>query len=187
MYLLPENAWTYELTGPCSTFGTVAMLAVVIPDAAPDGEQFTPVDATHAHVTAAEGPLPWPVLLRFVRFVETSGDIVTGAPTATVTGDLALSLNSWNLASRAFEVTSYHDGEHDGWCYELYEVDPTNASNDYIDVHIPDLHPAGGSFVPVPARHVAVAGHGSPYLPWPIFRHFLDAISASGNIVEDQE
>nr|WP_018588798.1 hypothetical protein [Salinispora arenicola] len=176
MYLLSEDAWTYELTGSSHTSSAVAMLALVIPDATPDGEQFTPVDATHSYVTAAEGTLPWPMLRCFIRFVETSGDIVTGEPTATVTGDLVLSLNSWNLVHRVFEVTSYHDGEHDGWCYE---VDPANASNDYIDVRIPDLPPADGPFVPAPARHVAVAGHGSPRLPWPVFRRFLDALPAA--------
>ncbi|WP_230554429.1 hypothetical protein [Salinispora arenicola] len=147
MYLLSEDAWTYELTGSSHTSSAVAMLALVIPDATPDGEQFTPVDATHAYVTAAQGTLPWPMLRRFIRFVETPGDIVTGEPTATVTGDLVPSLNSWNLVHRVFEVTSYHDGEHDGWCYE---VDPANASNDYIDVRIPDLPPADGPFVPAP-------------------------------------
>ncbi|NIL64818.1 hypothetical protein HCB39_27255 [Salinispora arenicola] len=141
MYLLSEDAWTYELTGSSYTSSAVAMLALVIPDATPDGEQFTPVDATHAYVTAAEGTLPWPMLRRSIRFVETPGDIVTGEPTATVTGDLVLSLNSWNLVHRVFEVTSYHDGEHDGWCYE---VDPANASNYDIDVRIPDLPPADG-------------------------------------------
>jgi hypothetical protein len=162
------------------------MLAVVIPDTTPDGEQFTPADATHADVTAAGRPLPWPLRLRFVRFTETSGDIVSGVPTAAVTRDLSLSLNSWSYANRAFEVTSYHDGDHDSWCYELFEVDPTSTSNDYNDVRIPDLQPAGGPFVPAPARQVTVAGHGSPKLPWPVFRHFLDTISTSGDIVEDQ-
>ncbi|MEU4565008.1 hypothetical protein AB0F72_42075 [Actinoplanes sp. NPDC023936] len=187
MYLLPEDAWTYELTGSCPTSGAVAGLAVVIPDTTPDGEQFTPADALHAWVAAAEGPLPWPVLLRFIRFVEASGDIVSAGPAATVTGDLSLSLNSWSFASRIFEVASYHDGEHDGWCYELYEVEPTHTSNDYIDIRVPDLRPAGGPFVPAPAQQVTVAGHGSPRLPWPVFRHILDAISASGDIIDDQD
>jgi hypothetical protein len=105
------------------------------------------------------------VLLRFVRFTETSGDLVSGVPNATVTGDLSLSLNSWSFSSQAFEVTSYHDGEHDGWCYELYEVDPTNPSNDYIDVRIPDLQSDAGPFKPSPARQVVVAGARQPDAP----------------------
>lgn len=115
------------------------------------------------------------------------GDIVSGPLTKTVTGDLSLSLNSWRSASRVFEVNSYHDGHRDGWCYELYEVDSTSTSNDYIDVRIPDLQPSGGPLVPAPARQVVLAGYGSPTFLWPVFRHFLDAISASGDIVEDQE
>ena len=125
MYLLPEDAWTYELTGPCLTSGAIAGLAVVIPDTTPAGEQFTPADALHASVAATEEPLPWPVILRFIRFVEASGDILSAELITTVTGDLCLYLNSWSFANRIFEVTSYHDGEHDGWCYELYEVEPT--------------------------------------------------------------
>ncbi|WP_433650171.1 hypothetical protein ACQP2C_27445 [Micromonospora zamorensis] len=187
MYLLPEDAWTYELIGPRATSDVVGAVAVVIPDATPDGEQFTPADATHAYVAATERPLPWPVLLHFVRFVESSGDIVSGAPNAAVAGDLSLSLNLRRFASRVFEVTSHHDGEHDGWCYELYEVNPTNTSNDYIYIRIPDLQPSGGPFVPALARQVTVAGHGNSKLPWPVFRHFLDAIFASGHVVDDQE
>ena len=187
MYLLSEDAWTYELTGPCGTSDVVGALAVVIPDSTPDGEAFIPAAAADAYVVVAGRPLPWPVMLRFVRLVESSGDIVPGAPNAAVTGDLSFSLNSWRFGGRVFEVTSYHDGEHDGWCYELYEVNPTDTSNDHIDVRIPDLQPAGGPFVPVPARQVTVAGHGNPKLPWPVFRHFLDAILTSGELVDDQE
>ncbi|ROO60527.1 hypothetical protein EDC02_2417 [Micromonospora sp. Llam0] len=181
MYLLPEDAWTYELTGWYRTSGGVA---VVIPDTTPAGVPFTPADATYAYVAFAGGPLPWPVLLRFIRFVEASGDIVSDPATATATasGDLSLSVNSWRFASQAFEVTSYHDGQHDGWCYELYEVNPTDSSDGYIDVRIPDLQPGGGPFVPAPAGQVTVIGHRSPTFPWPVFRHFLDGILASGDI-----
>jgi hypothetical protein len=78
MYVLLENAWTYELTGPGGMSGTVAGLTVVIPDTTPDGEQFTPSEETYAYVATASGSLPWPVLLHFIHSVETSGDIVSG-------------------------------------------------------------------------------------------------------------
>lgn len=185
MYLVPDDAWTYELTGPSGTPGTAAGVAVVIPDTTPDDAQFTPSDATHAYVAVANGPLPWPVLQRLIRTVETSGDIVSEALATSVTGDLSLSLNSWCFERRAFEVNSFHDGQRDGWCYELYEVDRTNDSNDYVDVHIPDRQPTDGPFVPAAARHVVLTGHGRPRFPWPVFRHFLDAIAASGDIVDD--
>ena len=67
MCLLPEDGWTYELTGPCPTSGPVAALAVVVPDTTPEGEQLTPADTTHAYVAFTEGPLPWPLLRRIVR------------------------------------------------------------------------------------------------------------------------
>ena len=182
MYALPEDAWTYELTALCGDDGA---LAILIPDATPDDGPFTPMDATHARVAASDGPLPWPLLLRFIRFVETSGDIVSGAQTAAVTGDLSLSLNLWRFAGRAFEVTSYHDSDHDGWCYEFYEVDRASTANEYLSVCIPDLQPASGPFAPAAAGHVVFASHGSPFLPWPVLRHFLDAVSASGHVVDD--
>lgn len=103
-----------------------------------------------------------------------------------MTGDLSLSLNSWRFADRVFEVNSYYDGERDGWCYELYELNPTRISNEYVDVRIR----------PPPGRWTVCASLGTrsrprrlrqPDVPWPVFRHFLDAISASGDIVEEQE
>ncbi len=179
MYALPENAWTYELSGPSSSYGTVA---VVVPDTTPDDGPFTPMDASHARVTAGDGELPWPLMLRFIRYVEASGDIVARTTTPSVTGDLALSLNYWRFAGRAFEVTSYHDSEHGSWRYELYEADPANTANEYVDVGIPDLQPHSGPFMPAPGEQIVFASHGSPVLPWPVFRHFLDAISASDDI-----
>jgi hypothetical protein len=109
---------------------------------------------------------------------------VSATPTAAVTGDLSSSLNPWRFAGRTFEVTSYHDSQHDGWCYELYELDPANTANEYIDVRIPDRQPAGGPFAPATAAHVVFTSHGSPLLPWPVLRHFVDAISASGDIAD---
>lgn len=185
MYLLPDGAWTYELTGPHGTSGKVTGLAVVIPDATPDGGPFTPMDSTHAHVVTDDGHLPWPVLLRFIRLVETSGDIAPGAHGGTVTSDLSSSLNSWRFADRAFEVDSYHFADRDSWCYELYEADPADTRNDYIDVCIPNLQPAGGPFVPATAGHAVFTAHGSWTVPWLVFRHFLDAVAASGDIVDD--
>ncbi|WP_285691758.1 hypothetical protein [Actinoplanes sp. NBRC 103695] len=141
------------------------------------------MDASHAQVAAGDGPLPWPLLVRFIRLVETSGDIVSS--TLTMTGDLSSSLNSWRFAGRGFEVTSYHDSEHDGWCYELYEADPAGTASKYIDVRIPYLHPARDPLTPCPAAHIVFASHGNPVLPWPVVRHFLNTISASGNIIDD--
>jgi hypothetical protein len=55
--VLPEDTWTYVLTGPCGASGPVAGLAVVIPDSTPDGELSTSSDATLACVAVANGPL----------------------------------------------------------------------------------------------------------------------------------
>lgn len=177
MYLLPQDAWTYELTGPYGTSGPPAGLAVMIPDATPDGGPFTPSDAADATVALASGSLPWPLVLRFLRFVETSGDIVTGA--------VSQSLNPWCFADRVFEVTSLHAGGDDGRRYKLYEIGPTSTSNGYIEVRISDPGPADKPSAPSDATQVVIAWNGNPDLPWPIFRHFLDAIRGSADIVED--
>ncbi|UQU65783.1 hypothetical protein COUCH_05545 [Couchioplanes caeruleus] len=123
--------------------------------------------------------------MRFIRFVEASGDIAAGTSPGKVTGDLSLSSNSWSFAGRAFEVSSFHDSTHDGWRYELYETSPAGTATEYVYVQIPDLQPAGGPFVPAGAGQVALASHGDSVVPWPVFRQFLDAISASGDIVDD--
>jgi hypothetical protein len=39
--------------------------------------------------------------------------------------------------------------------------------------------------VPAEAERVTFTAHGSCTLPWPVFRHFLDQIAASGDIVDD--
>jgi len=39
--------------------------------------------------------------------------------------------------------------------------------------------------VPAAAEQVVFASHGSLALPWPGFRRFLDAVAASGDIVDD--
>ncbi|BCJ56061.1 hypothetical protein Asp14428_75360 [Actinoplanes sp. NBRC 14428] len=180
MYLVTADAWTYELTGPP---GDRCAVAVEVPDATPHDGPFTPVESAGARVTVVGGPLPWLLLRRFIRFVEASGDLVAGSPEPAVSGDLALTLNSWRFAGRSFEVNSFHDARHDGWCYELYEVDPANTANDYLYVRIPDLNPDGGPFAPADARQVVLAAYGEPVLPWPVLQHFLDAVSASGDIV----
>jgi hypothetical protein len=184
MYLLPDDAWTYELTGPPAISGKAAGLNVLIPDATPDDAPFTPMGAEHARVSMTDGRLPWPVLMRFLRLVETSGDIVTDVHGATVTGDLSLSCNSWRFADRAFEVNSYYYGEYDCWCYELYEVNPGAMENNYLDVRIPDLQPAREPFVPAAAERVTLTAHCTLTLPWPVFRHFLKAIEASDDIID---
>jgi ribosomal protein L7/L12 len=182
MYLLPDDAWAYELTGPRGNSGRGPGLMVLIPDATPDDGPFTPMAAAHARVLVEDGHLPWPVLRRFVRLVVRSGDLVADAQDGAVTGDLALSCNSWRFADRAFEVNSYRFGEHDCWCYELYEVNSADTENNYVDVCIPDLQPVGGPFVPAGAERATFTAHGSLALPWPVFRHFLDAVEASGDV-----
>jgi len=137
----------------------------------------------HALVLMEDGRLPWPILRRFVLLVEQSGDIVVDAQHGLVSGDPNLSCNLWSFTERAFEVNSYYFGEHDCWCYELYEVDPDAVGNNYIDVRIPDLQPAGGPFVPAPAEQVTFIVHGSPTLPWPVLHRLVGAVVASGDIV----
>lgn len=181
MYLLPDDAWAYELW---PSAGPAGRLIVLIADATPDDGPFTPLSSAHALVTAEEVSLPWPVLRRFVHLVDTSGDIVPAEQDETVTGDLSLSSNAWRFASRSFEVNSFHLAEHDCWCYELYEPAPTITGNNYIDVRIPDLQPASGPFLPARADKVGFASHGSCTIPWPVFRHFVDAVETDGPITD---
>jgi hypothetical protein len=86
--------------------------------------------------------------------------------------------------ARQFEVNSFHFGDRDSWCYELYEVDSETPENNYIEVLIPDVRPAEGPFAPATADQVMFTAHGTLEVPWLVFRHFLDAIEASGDIVE---
>lgn len=58
--------------------------------------------------------------------------------------------------------------------------------NGYIDVRIPDLSPDGGPVRARTGRGGDFNMHGNWQLPWAIFRHFVDAIEASGDIVQAQ-
>ena len=58
------------------------------------------------------------------------------------------------------------------------------TENNYIDVRIPDASPNSGPFIPMPSDHVTLTMHGQWRLPWPVFRRFLNAIRAAGDIVE---
>ena len=183
MYLLPDDAWAYELTPASRDRGRMSLI-VLIPDATPDNGPFTPKGSTHARVVLEDGDLPWPVLSRFLQSVGSSDDIVDDEQ-GVVAGDLSLSCNTWRFADRSFEVNSYHHSENDCWCYELYETTCANPNNDYLEVRIPGLQPAAGSFAPVSADRATIRAHGSWPVPWPVFRHFVNAITSSGDIIKD--
>ncbi|WP_233624940.1 hypothetical protein [Actinoplanes sp. ATCC 53533] len=183
MYLLPDDAWAYEMTPAARDRGRMSLI-VLIPDATPDDGPFTPKGSTHARVVLEEGNLPWPVLSRFLQSVDSSGDIVDDE-LGEVVGDLSLSCNTWRFAGRSFEVNSYYRCDHDCWCYEIYETNSANSNNEYLEVRIPDLQPVGGSFAPAAAAQVMMRAQGSWLVPWPVFRHFVNAISSSGDIIED--
>ena len=180
---LPDDAWQYELAGISGAPETGPYLAVLIPDATPDGP-FTPRQAEHIQVTIHNGQTPWPVLHRFVDLIENSGDITHGTAASSGIGALTSSNTTWQFADRRFEVNSFYFGDRDSWCYELCVVDPNSPENNYIEVLIPDAQPADGPFVAAAADQVTVAGHGTSTVPWPVFRHFLDTIETSGDIVE---
>jgi hypothetical protein len=182
-YLLPDDAWAYEMTPAARDCGRMSLI-VVVPDAAPDDGPFTPQGAIHARVVLEDGDLPWPVLSRFLQSVDSSGDIVDDEQ-GTVAGNLSLSCNTWRFAGRSFEVNSYHHSDHDCWCYELYETDTANSNDEYLEVRVPDPQPTGGSFAPTAAQQVTMRAHGSWPVPWPVFRHFVNVISSSGDIIEE--
>ncbi|MBE1484373.1 hypothetical protein [Plantactinospora soyae] len=184
-YCLPEDAWRYELDGLSGAPGTGPHITVAIPDATPDDGPFTPEPARLAVVHVGGGETPWPVLRRFLDLVESSGDLVNNEASPTEDVELPSSNNVWWHDGQRFEVNSFHFGEHDAWCYELCEVKPEAEGNDYIEVRIPDASPDSGPFIPEAADRVTLTIHGSWTIPWPMFRRFIEAIKASGDIVGD--
>lgn len=183
-YALPEDAWHYELSGLTGAPGTGPYLTVAIPDATPDGP-FTPRPAQHVIVQLGGGTVPWRILEHLIELLDSSGDLVDELRDLSAGATaLPLTRNEWSHESRQFEVNTFHHGAVDSWCYELYEVKPADGSNDFIDVRIPDASPESGPFVPVSADHVTLTMHGQWTVPWPVFRRFIDAIQASGDIVE---
>jgi len=185
-YSVADDAWHYELTGLTGIPGTGPYLAVAIPDATPDDGPFTPHAAEHALIAVADGVTPWPILRRLLDLVIASGDLPDALPVAPSDGEELLSHNLWSSDDQQFEVNSFHYAERDAWCYELCPVRPGTAANDYIEIQVPDAHPASGPFTPVSADRVTLTGHGQCDIPWPIFRRFLAAIHAAGDIVIDQ-
>ncbi|MET8233452.1 hypothetical protein ABZS77_22560 [Micromonospora sp. NPDC005298] len=182
-YSHPDDAWQYELVGLTGPPGAGPYLSVSIPDATPDGP-FTPRPTGHVVVHADGGTVPWVVLEKLLRLLDSSGDLVDEhrdlSPTATA---LPLTLTIWSHHDQRFQVSHFHDGDADSWIYELYEVDPANTGNNYIDARVPDERSESGPFVPMSAEHVTLTMHGRSTFPWPVFRRFLDAIRAAGDIV----
>jgi hypothetical protein len=184
MYSLPDDAWQYELTGLTGPPGAGPYLAITIPDATPDGP-FTPRAAQHAVVRAGGGTVPWLILEKLIHLLDSSGDLVEEQrDLSNEAVALPLTLNSWSFAGRRFEVNQFHHGDADSWSYELYELDPSSRDNNYIDVRIPDASPESGPFLPMSVDHVTLTMHGRWALPWPVFRRYLDAIRAAGDLVE---
>lgn len=159
-------------------------LIVLIPDATSKDGPFTTSRSECVRVMVHDGQTPWPILRRFVDLIEQSGDITHEHDASSAIGALTLSNNAWQFAGQHFEVNSFHSSDRDSWSYELHEADREPAENVYIEILIPDAQPAGGPFAPATAGQVTLTGHGTWTVPWPVFRHFLDAIVATGDIVE---
>lgn len=180
-YSLPDDAWQYELMGLTGPPGTGPYLSVSIPDATPIGP-FTPRPAEHVVVHAGGGTLPWPILGKLMSVLDASGDLGDEARVLLAEATaLPLTRNAWTYGNHRFEVNHFH--HEDSWCYELYEVDTSSTENNYIDVRIPDALPNSGPFMPMPSDHVTLTMYGQWTLPWPVFRRFLEAIRATGDIV----
>jgi hypothetical protein len=181
-YARSEDAWHHELTG--STGAPGPHLTVAVPAATPDGP-LTPTSAQHVVVHFGGGTVPWRILEHLMELIESSGGLVDELRDRSAEATaLPLTRNEWSHEGRKFEVNTFHYGDVDSWCYELYEVTPADGSNDFIDVRVPDASPESGPFVPMPADLVTLTMHGRWTVPWPVFRRFLDAIRASGDIVE---
>ena len=185
-YSLPDDAWQYELVELTEPPGRGACLAIVIPDATPAGAPFTPKHCGHALVAVAGGVTPWPILGRLIDLAESSGDIIDSDQARVTADDKIQSNNVWLYDGMRFEVNSFHLGDEDAWCYELYQAGPDRLRNDYVEVQIPDANPDGSPFIPEPADRVTLTAHGEWNIPWPVFRRFIDVVAASGDIVQGQ-
>jgi hypothetical protein len=176
-YSVAGDRWSYELTGPDRS-----CVAVIIPDVTPEAGPFTAEPSTSVRVITTDGTLPWPVLIRFMDLVESSGDIkvVSGGP--AMTADVHLSRNEVVFADRRYEINSFFLSEQDCWCYELYQSVPVLAQNDFIDVRIPDPAPDGQPDAPQPAGLVVLRSHGECDVPWPVFRLFLDLVTSDEHL-----
>jgi hypothetical protein len=76
-YSVPDDAWQYELSGNSGPPGGGPELVVSIPDSTPDEGPFTPRPSHQVKVFFhGSAGVPWPILRRFIAFVEASGDIV---------------------------------------------------------------------------------------------------------------
>jgi len=115
--------------------------------------------------------------------VESSDDIVDEGPPDVAADDRFRSNYVWCQEGKRYELNSFHFGERDAWCYELYEVNADASRNDYLEVTIPDAAPEGGSFVPEPVDRVMFTAHGEWTIPWPVFRRFIETVQSSGDIV----
>ncbi|MEU8656131.1 hypothetical protein [Actinoplanes philippinensis] len=183
-YSLPDDAWQYELMGLTGPPGTGPYLSVLIPDATPDGP-FTPRPAEDIVVHAGGGIVPWPILEKLAGVLDSSGDLVYEQRDLSAEAtSLPLTLNVWSHGDRRYEVNHFYYGGIEAWSYELYEVGPGNTENNFIDVRIPDASPETGPFVPLSVDHVTLTMNGRWKLPWPVFRRFLDAIRAAGDIIQ---
>ncbi|GAA4603455.1 hypothetical protein BJY16_004622 [Actinoplanes octamycinicus] len=182
-----DDAWYYQVRGLAESCSAEPNLTVAIPDATPEGS-FTPMSAQHIVFYADGGVLPWPILGKLIHLLESRGDLVEEQRDRSSEAiALPLTLTSWSHDGRRFEVNQFHHGDAGSWSYELYELDSDTPGNNYIEVRIPDASPESGSFVPMPAAHVTLTMHGHWALPWPVFRRFLDAIQAAGDIVEPSD
>ncbi|GIF68775.1 hypothetical protein Ais01nite_68100 [Asanoa ishikariensis] len=74
------------------------------------------------------------------------------------------SQHQWTYGGKVFEVNNFYDGDHDAWCYELYQTEQNPGRNDYIEIRIPDLTP-DGPFTPAAASEAIFLAHGEPRIP----------------------
>ncbi|MBL7554007.1 hypothetical protein I6A60_40200 [Frankia sp. AgB1.9] len=177
-YCLPDDAWQYELRGLSGAPGAGPFLAVVIPDATPDAGSFTPMPAEDVLVEVSHGVTPWPILCRFLALIGSSGDIVNQDGRGTSARDQGLSERVSPHGSTCFKIDHPNPGVAGSRIYTLRVVTPGVDRSDYVEVEVPDAHPAGGG----PARDgiegATFTAHGSWRVPWPVFRRFVDAVQA---------
>ena len=114
------------------------------------GSALTPKPASDALVRLGGGTTPWLILQRLLELARSSGDPV--ADPGTTADTVTLSNNAWHHDGHRYEVNSFHLSVEDRSfsCYELYGANPDAKDNVYVEVRIPDVHPAGARLFLVP-------------------------------------
>ena len=93
-----------------------------------------------------------------------------------------LSQHRWTHGGREYEVNNFPHSDADAWTYEMYELPGEPGRNDYVEIRIPDLTPAG-RFTPAPADQVQFLAHGEPVIPLQLILRLVELAREYGHLL----